>query len=163
MPLALLTASGPAAAAGPRRRQWQGWGGGLRSRGRCWGPWRCLCFADSEAACLQRHHPYPGRTPALEAEGERWSITGSACWHPNARHIQPPPSTAVPRAARARSWGQLHPSVVQGIMVGTDGPEELSKRLASPAPSPSPRAPPSTLHQTLCLERPKNHNSKVLR
>lgn len=89
-------------------------------------------------------------------------VNNRQCVPASQRMAHPAPtSTGVPGAARAGSRGQLGPSAVEGIAAGVDGPEELSKHLVSPAPSPGPRAPPSTLHQTLCLERQKNHNYKV--
>lgn len=81
MPPALLMAGGPAAAGGPGRWQQHNWGGWPHSQDRCWGLQHRLCFADSEAAYLQRCHPYPGRMPALKAEGERWSVRGGVCQH----------------------------------------------------------------------------------
>lgn len=136
MPPAPLTAGGPRAAAGPGRQQRQGQGGGLCSRGRCWGPQHRLCFADSEAACLQRCRLYPGHTPALKAEGERWLIAGGARRHPNARHIQPPPalgSPGQPVPVAGDSWVQVRSKASwQGWMVQKSSANILS--VLHPAP-----------------------------
>lgn len=150
MPPALLMAGGPAAAGGAGQCLQQDWGGWLHSQGHCWGLQHHPCFADSEAAYLQRCHPCPGRRPALKAEGEV-SVTRGVCQYSDTLHIQTPQNwgsgAALPqlRAAGAGCSQRHH------------RPEELSKHLVSPAPTSL-----STLHQILFLGRPKNTNREML-
>lgn len=151
MPLALLMAGGPAAVGGPGRCQQQDWAGWLHSQGRCWGLQHHLCSADSGAAYLQRCRPYPGRRPALKAQGERWSVTGGVCQHSDTQHIQPTPKTGALGAAHATaggSWVWVQSKAPQDVM----GQKSLANILSVLHP------PLRALHRTLCLERPKYHN-----
>ena len=161
MLLALFTAGGPAAVAGPGRRQQQGRGGGPRSRGHCWGLRRCLCFAGSEAACLQRCRPYPGRTPALKAEGERRLVTGDACRHPDAWHIQPPPapgSPGQPVPAAGDSWVRVQ---LKASWQGWMGQKSLANILSVLHPALVPEYLPVPYTKPYAWKDQKNHNYKV--
>lgn len=116
VPPLLLRAGGPAAEGGPGRWQQQDWGVWLHSQGGCWGLQHHLCFADSEAAYLQRCHPYPGHRPALKAEGERWSVTGGVCQHSDSQLNQPPQNWVSGGSPAEGSWVWVQSKASEGLM-----------------------------------------------